>query len=128
MVFTLEQNKFLMMSSYRNSVKRDEEWTYSVLACKEEFLAKYLHQNVLEKCLTAHIHRIFNRFVITSSVEKRKSSGGPKLIENVVENVRDHLEAHSRTYLLDCLMKLQYLHAIKLLERRTCIYIHITVQ
>jgi hypothetical protein len=87
MVFTLEQNKFLMMSSYRNSVKRDEEWTYSVQACKKEFLAKYLHQNVLEKCLTAHIHRIFNRFVTTSSVEKRKSSGGPKLIENVVENV-----------------------------------------
>jgi hypothetical protein len=52
MVFTLEQNKFLMMSSYRNGVKRDEEWTYSVQACKEEFLAKYLHQNVLEKCLT----------------------------------------------------------------------------
>jgi hypothetical protein len=51
MVFTLEQNKFLMMSSYRNGVKRDEEWTYSVQACKEKFLAKYLHQNVLEKCL-----------------------------------------------------------------------------
>jgi hypothetical protein len=41
MVFTLEQNKFLMMSSYRNGVKRDEEWTYSVQASKEEFLAKY---------------------------------------------------------------------------------------
>jgi hypothetical protein len=41
MVFTLEQNKFLIMSSYRNGVKRDEEWTYSVQASKEEFLAKY---------------------------------------------------------------------------------------
>jgi hypothetical protein len=109
MVFTLEQNKFLMISSYRNGVKRDEEWTYSVQACKEEFLAKYLHQNVLEKCLTAHIHRIFNRFVTTGSVEKGKSSGRPKVMENVVENIRDHLEAHPRTYLLDCLIKLQYL-------------------
>jgi hypothetical protein len=44
-----------MMSCYRNCVKRDEEWTYSVQACKEEFLAKYLDQNVLEKSLTAHI-------------------------------------------------------------------------
>jgi hypothetical protein len=39
---------------YRNGVKRDEEWTYSVQACKEEFLAKYLYQNVLEKCLSSH--------------------------------------------------------------------------
>jgi hypothetical protein len=105
-----------MMSYSCNCVKRDEEWTYSVQASKEEFLAKYLHQNVLEKCLTAHIHGIFNRFVTTGSVEKGKSSGRPKVMENVVENIRDHLEAHPRTYLLDCLIKLQYLHAIKLLE------------
>jgi hypothetical protein len=102
-----------MMSYYCNCVKSDEEWTYSVQACKEEFLAKYLHQNVLEKFLTAHIHRIFNRFVTTDSVEKGKSSGRPKVMENIVENIRDHLEAHPRTYLLDCLIKLQYIHAIK---------------
>jgi hypothetical protein len=71
MVFTLEQNKFLMMSCYRNSVNRDEEWTYNRQACKEEFLAKYLHQNVLEKSLTAHIHRIVNHFVTIGSVEAR---------------------------------------------------------
>jgi hypothetical protein len=63
MVFTLEQNKFLMMSYYRNGVKREEEWTYSVQVCKEEFLAKYLDQNVLEKSLRGHIHRILNHFV-----------------------------------------------------------------
>jgi hypothetical protein len=94
MVFTLEQIKFLMIFYYRNGVKRDEKWTYSLQACKEEFLAKYLHQNVLEKCLTAHIYRIFNHFVPTGSVEKGKSSGHPK----VMENIRDHLEAHPRTY------------------------------
>jgi hypothetical protein len=76
-----------MMSYYRNCFKREEEWTYSVQACKEEFLAKYLHQNVLEKCLTADIHRIFNHFVTTGSIEKGKSSGRPKVMENVVENI-----------------------------------------
>jgi hypothetical protein len=39
MVFTLEQNKFIIMSYYRNGIKRDGEWTYSVQACKEEFIA-----------------------------------------------------------------------------------------
>jgi uncharacterized protein YbgA (DUF1722 family) len=74
MVFTHEQNKFLIMSYYRNCVKRDGERTCSVQAYKEEFLANY--QNVLEKSLAAHIHRIriVNCFVTTGSLEKGKSS------------------------------------------------------
>jgi hypothetical protein len=43
-----------------------------------------------EKSFAAHIHRIVNRFVFTSSVEKGKSSGRPKVIEDVVENIQDH--------------------------------------
>jgi hypothetical protein len=38
-------------------------------------------------------------FVTTGSVEKEKSSGCPKVIEDVVENIRDHLEEHPRTSL-----------------------------
>jgi hypothetical protein len=99
MVFTLEQNKFITMSYYRNGVKRDGEWTFSVQACKEEFLANYPGRNILEKSLAAHIHRIVDRFVTTGSVENGKSSGRPKVIEDVVENIRDHLEEHPRTSL-----------------------------
>jgi hypothetical protein len=43
-------------------------------------------------------HTIVNHFVTTGSVEKGKSSGHPKMMENVFENIRDHLEAHPRTY------------------------------
>jgi hypothetical protein len=57
------------MSYYRKGVKRNGEWTYSVQACKEEFLANYLDQNVLEKSLAVQIHRIVNRFVTTGNVE-----------------------------------------------------------
>jgi hypothetical protein len=56
MVFTLEQNQLIRMSYYRYGVKRDGKWTYSVQACKEEFLANYPDQNVFEKSLAAHIH------------------------------------------------------------------------
>jgi hypothetical protein len=87
------------VSYYRNGVKRDGEWTYSVQACKEEFLANCPDQNILEKSLAAHLQRIFDRFVTTGSVEKGKSSGCPKVIEDVVENIRDHLEEHPRTCL-----------------------------
>jgi hypothetical protein len=87
MAFTLKQNKFIIMSYYRNGIKRDGEWTYSVQACKEEFLANYPDQNILEKSLAAHINRIVDRFVATGSVEKGKSSGRPKVMEDVVENI-----------------------------------------
>jgi hypothetical protein len=70
MVFTLEQNRFIIMSYYCNGVKRDGEWTYSIQVYRGEFLANYLDQDVLEKSLAAHIHRIINRFVTTGSVEK----------------------------------------------------------
>jgi hypothetical protein len=91
MVFTLEKNKFIIMSYYQNGVKRDGEWTYSVQACEKEFLANYPDQNVVEKSLAAHIHRIV--------VEKEKSPGRPKVIEDVVENIPDHLEKHPTTSL-----------------------------
>jgi hypothetical protein len=55
MVFTLEQDKFVIMSYYRNGVKRDEQWTYTVQVCKEEFLANYPDQNVLEKSQLSYI-------------------------------------------------------------------------
>jgi hypothetical protein len=38
--------------------------------------------------LAAHIHRIVNCFVTTGSVEKEKSSGRPKVMEDVVEYTR----------------------------------------
>jgi hypothetical protein len=97
MVFTLEQNE--LMSYYRNGVKRDGEWTYSLQAYKEEFSANYPNQNVLEKSLASRIHRFVNCFGTTGSVENEKSPGRPKVIEDVVENIRDHLEEHPRTFL-----------------------------
>jgi hypothetical protein len=78
-VFTDGQiSKFIIMSYYCNGVKRNRKWTYSVQACKEEFLANYPSQNVLEKFLAAHIiYRFVNRFVTSGNVEKGKSSGRP---------------------------------------------------
>jgi hypothetical protein len=45
------------------------------------------------------VHRIVDRFVATGSVEKGKSSGRPKVMEDVVANIRDTLEEHPRTSL-----------------------------
>jgi hypothetical protein len=69
MVFTLEYKINSLQCLITARVKRNGEWTYSVQACKEEFLANYLDQNVLEKSLAVQIHRIVNRFVTTGNVE-----------------------------------------------------------
>jgi hypothetical protein len=63
MVFTLEQNKFIIMSYYRNGVKRD-----GGQRSRKRFLANYPDQNVLKKSLAPHIYRIVHRFVTTGSV------------------------------------------------------------
>jgi hypothetical protein len=57
-----------------------------------------------------YLHRIANCFV-----EKRKSSGRPKVMEDVVKNIRDHLEAHPRTSLSRRSLQTA-VHVIKLLE------------
>jgi hypothetical protein len=49
MVFTLEQEKFLIMSYYRDGVKRGGELTYSVKIFKQEFfctpVVEYKHSD-----------------------------------------------------------------------------------
>jgi hypothetical protein len=61
------------------------------------------------------LNRIVNCFVTTGSVEKRKSSGRPKVMKDVVENIGDHLEPHPRTYLTRLSLQTA-VHVIKLLE------------
>jgi hypothetical protein len=62
------------MSYHRNSTLHNGGWVYSVDACKEEFFAKFPHDNVVEANFIAH-RRIVDRYVASGSVEKSKSVG-----------------------------------------------------
>ena len=46
---------FHVMSYYRNSAFVNRECLYSVTACKEEYLAKYLEWQIQEIWVEAHI-------------------------------------------------------------------------
>ena len=53
----------------------NEEWLYSVTACKQEYLVKYRDLIIQETSLKAHIRDVINRFVRTGSINKEKSRG-----------------------------------------------------
>jgi hypothetical protein len=58
----VEWNTFIIISFYRNAA-RDEngEWSYSVQACKDEYLAKFPNLDIEEQSLMTHIRRIVDR-------------------------------------------------------------------
>ncbi|KAJ3662408.1 hypothetical protein Zmor_006758 [Zophobas morio] len=99
MVYSVEQNTFIVMSYYRNGTFVDGAWLYSVAACKQEYLANYPDLEIQETSLKAHIRDVINRFVRTSNVNKGKSSGRPAVSEEVVDDLRERLEQNPQTSL-----------------------------
>ena len=86
MVYSVEQDTFIVMSYYHNGTVVNEEVVYSVTACKQEYLAKYSDLIIQETWLEAHIRDIINTFVRTGSVNKGKYPGTPSVSEEIVDN------------------------------------------
>jgi hypothetical protein len=100
MGYTVEQNTFIVISFYRNATKDENgEWSYSVQACKDEYLAKFPHLDVEEQSLMTHIRRIVDRFDKTGDVSKGKSSERPQVGEDIVEDLKQRMEQNPRTSL-----------------------------
>mgnify|MGYP005987091825 CR=1 len=77
-----------LLDYYRNGTFVNEDFVYSVTACKHEFLAKYSDLKIQETSLKAHIRDLINIFVRTGSVNKWKSPGRPSVFEEVVDDLR----------------------------------------
>jgi hypothetical protein len=91
MVYSVEQNTFIVVSYFRNGRFVNGEWTYSLSDCKNEFRAKY-PDNIQDDSLLTHIGRIVNRFLTTGTVSKGKSSGRPPVSDEIVEDLRERVE------------------------------------
>jgi hypothetical protein len=55
LVFTLEQKTFLIESYFRNGLKVNGSWIYSVQNCLEEFIAEFLNVTVDWKTFEAGV-------------------------------------------------------------------------
>ncbi|CAH1116798.1 unnamed protein product [Phaedon cochleariae] len=63
-------------------------WSYSVVACMHEYLARYPNVQIQESSSKAHNRTVINRFIQTENVNKKKSTRRPQVSEEVVENLR----------------------------------------
>ena len=88
MVYSDEQDIFMVMACYHNGTFVSGECVYPVTACKQEYLPKYPDLQIQETSLEAHIRDVSNRFVRTGRVNKGKSRGRPSVFEEVVDDLR----------------------------------------
>ena len=66
MVYSIEQDTFIVMSHYRNGIFINEECVHSVTAYKQEYLAKYRDLQIQETSLEIHFRGdVVNRFAGT---------------------------------------------------------------
>jgi hypothetical protein len=99
MAYSSEQNTFIVMSYFRNGTFINGGWSYSVVACKDEYLAKYPNVQIQESSLKAHIRTVINRFIQTGNVNEKKSTGRPQISEEIVEDLRARVEQNPQTSL-----------------------------
>jgi hypothetical protein len=89
MVYSIEQNTFIVDSYCRSGRFINYEWTYSYSLSdyKNKFPAKYPH--IQYSYWLTHIGQIVNRFLTTVTVSKatRKSSGRPPISDEIVEDL-----------------------------------------
>jgi hypothetical protein len=80
MVYSVEQNTFIVVSYFRNGRFVNGEWTYSLSDCKNEFRAKY-PDNIQDDSLLTHIGRIVNRFLTTGTARVNRQDGHQYLMK-----------------------------------------------
>jgi hypothetical protein len=76
-VFTLEHKTFLIESYFRNGLKVNGSWIYSVQNCLEEFIAEFPNVIVNRKTFEDNLSRCVKLFGETGSVYRRKTTGRP---------------------------------------------------
>ena len=89
-VYSAEQDTFIVMSCYRNRIFLNEEWVFSVTVCKQGFLAKYHDLITQETSLESQIRDEINRFVPTGSINKGTSRGRPAVSEEVLRRLEQN--------------------------------------
>jgi hypothetical protein len=92
-VFTLEQKTFLIESYFRNGLKVNSSWIYSVQNCLEEFNAEFPNVIVDRKPSETNLSRCVKLFRETGGVYRRKTTGRPlKRTAAVIETGREIMQ------------------------------------
>lgn len=90
MVFTQEQDAFILMAHYRSGNRNDDgDWTYSLQSTIEQFQEKFPDIEINPKVFATHKRRVVDRFENKHCVCRAKSSGRPSVLtQEVIEDVQ----------------------------------------
>lgn len=93
MVFSVEQDTFIVMAYFRSGIQNDEGfWIYSTEFCYEQYMAMYPEHVVPFLTFAQHQQRTVQRFLESGSVSQRKSPGRPRIVtEDVREDINQRM-------------------------------------
>jgi hypothetical protein len=75
LVFTLDHKRCLIESYFRNDLKVNGSWIYSVQNCLEEFIAEFPNVIVDRKTFEDNLSRCVKLFRETGGVYRRRTTG-----------------------------------------------------
>ncbi|XP_031338283.1 uncharacterized protein LOC116167171 [Photinus pyralis] len=98
MVFTPEQDAFILMAHFRSGNRNpDGTWSYSLQSCIEQFSEEYPDVNIDYDVFKNHRSRLITRYENKHCICKGKSTGRPTVLsENVVNDIQQRMEQSSK--------------------------------
>lgn len=98
MVFTTEQQVFMLEAYFRNGRKVDGLWTYSRQDCLEEFRTEFPEVIVDYNHFNATLDRCVKLFRETGSILRKDGSGRPKKrSQENIDHAREIMQANPKT-------------------------------
>ncbi|KAI4463269.1 rho-gtpase-activating protein lrg1 [Holotrichia oblita] len=94
MVFTAEQNAFILMTHFRSATHNpDGSWTYSLESCIAQFNEAFPDANIPYDVFVQHKRRVLDRFETKNCICTGKSTGRPSLlIQPAVDDIQQRIE------------------------------------
>ncbi|KAJ8965062.1 hypothetical protein NQ314_004463 [Rhamnusium bicolor] len=95
MVFTSEQDAFILMAHFRSGTFNNGLWTYSLQSCIEQFGAEFPNANISYDTFVHRRYVIITRFQTKHCICKGKSTGRPTVLtEKVIIDVQQRMDVN----------------------------------
>ncbi|KAK5648774.1 hypothetical protein RI129_003666 [Pyrocoelia pectoralis] len=94
MVFTSEQDAFILMAHFRSGTRNpDGTWSYSLQSCIEQFSEAFPDVNIEYDAFKKHRLRLIARYENKYCICKGKSTGRPTVLtEEVVNDIQQRIQ------------------------------------
>ena len=126
MVFTSEQDAFILMAYFRSGTQNEDGlWTYSLQSCIEQFTLRFPNINVDYEVFLNRKCVLLRRFETKHCICKGKSTGRPTVLtENVVNDIQQRM-VHSPNKSVSKLSNQTGKFLRKIKRRLACLHVNL---